>query len=284
MENKNSSPLEKLKKEKNKINNYIKLLNSINKNLEKNTVKSLKSSRRDLKKAESTLNILNLTDSLKYSLKEELEQYRNRIAKSLTERSRHFTTDLEKILKDYGIKVKGNIPKLMAGIYEIKMDEEDLAVTIYYGQEYEKIAKTDMDAEVVAKKIISVNKSLFDTDKFEEKSFLENLLKAYKRYISLRNIQFGERVPLKDFLGEFAMTMQKNSFYTNPVKKNYKEYSRLQFSADLSKIKTRIIDNNKFILVTATRAYTSKSSNFIWVPQNEKGEGNWYSHLQFKKI
>ncbi len=284
MENKGLAPIENLKNERLKINKYLKLMGSLKNKFEKNTVSSLKSALADLKKAESILNKLKMDESLKESLKKEIEEYESKAKGSINSHLKSFAISLEQLLKPYNIRLRGNVPNLSAGIYEIKMNESDLSVTIYYGHEYEKIANLDMDAEEVAAKIAKIDKTLFRLDNFNEKSFLENLLKAYERYISLHNLQFGEKASMKDFLGEFVLVMQKSRFYVDPIKKNYKEYSRLQFSADLSKLKTLTIGNNRLFLMSATRAYTSKRSDFVWIPQDRKGDGYYCSHLYFKKI
>ena len=77
---------------------------------------------------------------------------------------------------------------------------------------------------------------------------------------------------------------QNNKFKTNPRKEFYTDYTRFLFSYDLYKLKKRRVQNNELTLIIATRAYTKKYSDFIWVPTNEKGDGNYISHIKFREI
>ena len=46
----------------------------------------------------------------------------------------------------------------------------------------------------------------------------------------------------------------------------------------------RKIGNYEMSLVIATRAYTRRKSDFLWVPSNEKGDGTYISHLKFREV
>jgi len=52
----------------------------------------------------------------------------------------------------------------------------------------------------------------------------------------------------------------------------------------LYRLKEREIENLELNLVTATRAYTRKRSDFLWVPSNERGDGVYISHIKFREV
>lgn len=196
---------------------------------------------------------------------------------------REFLTNLEDLLKKKKFELKGTLPMLRTSLFSFKIDFEKPFISIWYGPEQERLVNCKLDFKILAETIDKFYNYITNRE-FNENNFLKKVFRAYEISIFKKGKKYGEQIPIINVLLDYIFLNQNNKFKTNPRKEFYTDYTRFLFSYDLYKLKKRKVQNNELTLMIATRAYTKKYSDFIWVPTNEKGDGNYISHIKFKEI
>jgi len=163
------------------------------------------------------------------------------------------------------------------------MDLDNNSIEIWYGPEQEKLDTAKLIPETIKQKLKNAHAQITQR-KFDDKTFLSNLYSAYKVAVYHNSEKIGDAAPVTNVLSNFAFLIQSRKFKMNPIKNNYRDYGRVLFSYDLYRLKEREIENLELNLVTATRAYTRKRSDFLWVPSNERGDGVYISHIKFREV
>jgi len=186
------------------------------------------------------------------------------------------------VVKNFGYELRGNYDSsLKVLFYTLEIKFENDSALIWYGPQQEKVDTCRLNVEEISQKI----KRHYDhviQHKFDEKNFLSTLYKAYRSASNRTDIKV--QLPISEVLFDFSLLIQDKKFKSDPVKKNFKEYGRVNFSYDLFRLKSRIIDNYELTLVTATQAFTQRKSDFMWIPNNLKGNGTSISHIKFTEV
>jgi len=194
-----------------------------------------------------------------------------------------FAYELETALKDKGFLLKGSYPTLRTKIFTLKLDFRKQAMTIWYGPEQECMGKERLDPKRIARKIESIYNGLSKRT-FDERQFLEKVYNAYQRLLRWKGWQQGVKVPIVDVLGELAFLMQGTDFRINPSRDRYRSYSRAHFSYDLYRLSQRSYKDRALELEMATMAMSKSRANYLWIPDNEEGDGHIYSSLSFREV
>ncbi len=179
-------------------------------------------------------------------------------------------------------EIKGQLPILRVKFYTIRFDFANGEALIWWGPEKELIKKVGLEPNLILESIKSFDENLFKMWNNPD-DFIKILKLAYERYIKLNNFTDGEKVNLFDLLPECVMLIQGKSFKIDPTKNHFTEYSRIQFSYDLYKMKT-MQPNQNIQLSVATFAITEDRAKSLWVPDNEQGDGTYYQSIAFKNI
>jgi len=156
-------------------------------------------------------------------------------------------------------------------------------VAIWFGPLQEKLKTCRLVPEDIVEKIKD-NHNKIAQQRYDDKTFCSYLYNAYKIASYRNELKIGEQIKIRDILSEFAFLIQDITFKTNPVKNRYKDYGSVFFAHDLYRLKERKIENHELNMITATRAFTNKRSDFLWIPSNEKGDGNYISHIKFIEV
>lgn len=202
-----------------------------------------------------------------------LDTYRQELTAAQETIKKQFGAELECLLKEQGINLAGQYPRLKAGLFTIELDFDNERVKLWYGPQQEYLSQCSLAADKVAEQTLQAKKQLGSALQPEE--FLARLQKAVSRVVGNAPDQ---PAPIIQVLGEMAHLMQTSHFYTDPSRENFKSYSRADFSYDLFRI--RSVAGTKFRLSTATRAQTRNRRDFLWIPNNEIGDGMTYSQIQ----
>lgn len=210
------------------------------------------------------------------SLKTHISQWKENFRK-------YFLTNLEKLLKEKEFELKGKLPVLKTWIFSFKIDFESQYIPIWYGPEQEKVAKSKLDYIILAETIEKYYKHIVNRE-LDDLSYLEKLYRAYEVSLFKEGKKIGDQVSVIDLLLDYIFLIQNNKYKANPRKEFYTDYPRYLFSYDLYRLKRRKYKNFELTPIIATRAYTKKQSDFIWIPTNEKGDGNYISHFKFREI
>lgn len=193
----------------------------------------------------------------------------------------HFAlgTKLKELMNNFA-PIAGQFPILKVKYYTVKFDFANGQASIWWGPQKELIRKLTLDPNLISQTIRTFDQNL--ANKWQSPENFVNLLKsAYKRYLLLNSLELGTKVNLLDLLSECVMLIQSKNFKADPTKENFTEYSRIQFSYDLYKMKTNPKLVDKIQLVVATFAVTEHREKSIWVPDNELGEGTYYHQIAF---
>ncbi|MCD6177485.1 MAG: hypothetical protein J7K29_06575 [Candidatus Cloacimonetes bacterium] len=269
-------------KEKNTLQNLLKSFKNIEK-FQRDPLNNLHKIKQGVVKIEKALEQSKLDEFVKEEIKQHTDSIKSKIPKWEDELKKAFGQKLEIELKKVGFELRGYYPLLKVSFYTFEVDFENFKVLIWYGPQQEKIEVCELVHEEIIRKLKIIHNKIVRRQ-FNDNAFLSKVYQAYKNFVYRQNKKLGDQIPILDALFEFAFLIQDRKFKANPTKNNYKEYGRVFFSHDLYRLKERKVENKELSLVTAARAYTERKSDFLWIPSNEKGGGNYISHIKFREV
>lgn len=176
--------------------------------------------------------------------------------------------------------MNGNYSRLEVLLYTLDVDLDNLKVIIWFGNKQEKVVTCNLNPEEVTKKLLLAYNKMKKVYLSDE-DFISKLYRAYNYVALKKNVKIGNKVRLTDVMDEFVFLLQGRNFLLNPSKSNFKGYDRIQFAYDLYRLSTREFEGKTLNLITASRAYTKSRMDFIWIPSNESGNGDFISHISF---
>lgn len=265
-----------LQKNQREITKLLRLLNEIS-NLEQNRIENLSKIKHLLSKVLTIIDnngqlfLCDLFDDLKNWV----SQYQSTIKNTEKEIKNKIGLELSKELEKNGLSLSGHLPMLRVGLFVIEIDFDRWKTKIWYGPKQENLAECILSVKEIAQQINKQKQEIGSKLNFEE--FLEKLLKAY--ILSGGSVQ-GTPVSIIEVQKRLSDILKENS-----ASQNYRIYRRADFSYDLFKL----LRHKQFNLATmqvqlkvATRQFTRRRSDFLWVPNDEFGNGTTYSHLSVK--
>lgn len=193
-----------------------------------------------------------------------------------------FGKALEEELKQIGFKLEGHYPLLKTSFYTLEVNFEKGTVTIWYGPRQERLKVCGFSSKKIAQRLSDLHNSITKRE-FNDKAFLLKLYEACKTVAYEEKKNIGAPLPIVKVLLEYVSLVQDDKFKVCSVKENYTSY-RPFFSYDLYRLKERKIGEYELELITATRAYTRKRKDFLWIPMNDKGGGSYISHIRFRGV
>ena len=222
------------------------------------------------------------------------EELRNNLQRWVAEEKQHiigfkdefrirFGQELSALFQRTGKKIRGQYPVIRIGFYSLKVDFQFGIVAMYYGPEVEKIkANILLQPEIVFKTVQDFEKELrgYETTAAAIYEILHN---AYKRTLVLKNLVYGDKIPIMELLSDFVLLRQSKKFYADPRKKHFQECSRITLSYLMYFLKRSDTYQNNMRFHVATFDATVDKKNALWIPDNEEGEGTHYSHISFIK-
>jgi uncharacterized ubiquitin-like protein YukD len=176
-----------------------------------------------------------------------------------------FGAELEKELTKIGFNLEGHYPLLKTMFYTLDVDFEHNKVGIWYGPEQAKLTTCKLSAPDVADSLRRWHKQITHDSTLSDEAFIKVLYTI---------VGDQERMSIPDLV----------SGYIKRIGTMSKKTARIFLSYDLYRLKTRIVDGDELSLVTATRAYTQRKSDFLWIPTDDRGHGNYISHIRFRRI
>ena len=182
----------------------------------------------------------------------------------MTDFKQTFGRELEDELKKIGFDLRGQYPLLKTMFYVLDVDFDQSKVGIWYGPQQEKLASRKLSALDVVKELSEQHNRITEHG-FTDETFIR----------TLHDVVGGES-SIPDIVAEYT----ERNIYGTKTKKTIRTY----LSYDLYRLKTRIVDNTELSLVTATRAYTQRKSDFLWIPTNTRGRGMYISHIRFRQL
>lgn len=196
----------------------------------------------------------------------------------------NFGRQLAQALEGSGMAVRGQLPVLRAGLFTLKVDFDAGTATVFWGPEVERLRSgLKLDPAGLATALRNWNDSLRKKAAAPEE-FARRLHAAYRRACVAGGVAEGERVFLVQILAELVMMMQPESFRVNPAREKFVEYPRVRFSYDLFRLRQAGVAaaaGARLRLHVANFDATTEKARAVWVPDNDEGEGTYYSYISF---
>lgn len=202
------------------------------------------------------------------NLEEWLTAYRCQLDSLLKEHRKQFGNKLAEGLAPLGLNLKGQYPRLTAGLFTFILEFERGRCEIWYGPKQEKLTTTTLDVEKVIRSIQKINGNLGSG--LEPDALIEKIVHAYQ-HVKLDSPDAPVKLPM--LLPYMALQVQSKGFNADPLKRLYRDYGRADFSYDLYRLRSW---NRPFRLKTATRRQTTRRADFLWVPSRIDVEGGDY--------
>ncbi len=222
---------------------------------------------------------------LKEQLQGWLREERTKVEEAKAELRFGFGRELLAALEGSGLPVRGQLPFLRCGLFSLKVDFGTGRAAIFWGPEIEQLKSgIKLEPIALAQLLRSYQDSLVKRAAKAPEEFLARLLTAYRRGCLAKEVSEGERLFLVDLLSEMAFLLQPDGFRVNPVRARFLEYPRVRFSYDLYLLKKsglREWNGMKLRLSVANFDATVEKAKALWVPDNEEGEGTYYSYIAF---
>ncbi len=199
-----------------------------------------------------------------------------RDATAEAERSRaQLMGDLDDELRNRGHRLSGRLPTLECGPLTIELALADKAeLRIWYGPKIARLGTAPLDAPRAAAMVSEVISGL--SVAIDDEAFLREVQAAWRAAVARAGGAPGDRPPIVSVLGEMAAGRQSVKWARDPVKSAYREYTRVQFSFDLGRLRTRRVDDAELQLTVATRDQTKSASDHLWVA------GTHYAFVSFR--
>ena len=203
---------------------------------------------------------------------------------TLKNRFKHeFARRLQELLREKGFELGGHYPDLKAKFYTIHVDFSKGSAALSFGHETVR-GRIPLAPGSVLKAVEAADQAL--NRSFDPVKFISGLYAAYGRVGRIRDVPPGEKVPIIEVLQQLVFLLQPSTFLADPTKEHFRGYGRAHFGYDLYRLRlsgARTQEGQSVGLSTATFDATRKRENFIWVPDNERGDGTTYSLIFFRK-
>ncbi len=184
--------------------------------------------------------------------------------------------ELDDALKQRGLKLEGRLPNLRCGPLTLEIGGAATSgMAIWYGPRIASMGSTSLDPETCAQAVADTLSKLTG-DSFDDQHFIADLTAAWRAAVARSGAQPGDRAPINAVLAEMAVTRQSAKWRNDPTRSGFREYTRVQFSFDLGRIRTRIVGGSELLLTVATRDQTRKPADHLWVA------GTHYAFLGFR--
>lgn len=217
-------------------------------------------------------------ESMKVKIVEWLAVEKGELQKLKDEFQFHFGKKLEEALKSKGFRLRGQYPTLYTALYKMALMFEKGEVQIFWGPELVK--KVRLNPDEVVSTIERFEKELRGRS-WDPEAFFLNLQSAYKKVLTTSGKSEGERVPIVDVMDELVFLMQDKKFKIDPIKLNFRGYSRAFFGYDLYRLR-KSGQARELSLIVATFDATKYKEKVIFVPESDE-RGTRYAYMVIGK-
>ncbi len=209
---------------------------------------------------------------------------RSAVEKDQEEFRYRFGTQFAESLTGFGLKARGQLPVLRVGMFSVRLDLSAGSAALFWGPEVELLkAGVALLPVGLAETIDRWTRDL-KAKATEPARMRKSLYEAYRRSCVLLGVEEGSRVLVADALAELVMMLQPKSFRQDPARARFVEYPRVRFSYDLYCLRSAAHDETapaRLRLHVANFDATTEKSKAIWVPDNQDGDGTYYSYISF---
>ena len=213
-----------------------------------------------------------------------LNAQKNDLTKAKEDFRFNFGQELKMLSHNDGKELRGQYPLLRIGFFTLKLDFEFGEAALYFGPEIEKLkSKMTLQPKLIWETIARYDNELRDF-KFSVEETFSDLARAYKNRLALTNKSMGEKLLITEVMHEYVSLKQSKQFIIDPRRENFREYPRVKLSYLLFRLKNSDLYQRGLRLHVATFDATTNKLHSIWVPDNEEGDGTYYSYISFEKV
>lgn len=170
--------------------------------------------------------------------------------------------------------LNGNYPWWQDGSFWIEVDESQAIAKIWYGKEQEHVDTCPLDATKIVDALENSRKTLCVHG--TESEFVNRIDAAFGA------IERSKSVPIIALMNRVAWELQSSKFKENPSGKLFRDYSRAQFSYEISRFKAAFLAVG-YHLVVASKQNTRSRADFLWIPDQDSGNGQCYAFVEKKE-
>lgn len=197
---------------------------------------------------------------------------------------RRFGSEFSREVAAAGMRVLGQLPLLRVGWYAVEVEFGLGRAALFWGPQAERLESSlPLSAGGLAGEIRRRRESgLAQAARPEE--LMPRLRQAYRRHCLSSGAPIGGRVFLIDLLAELCFLNQTKQFRTDPIRPKFTEYPRPRFSLELHLLRT---DSSGLAARSGVRLHvanfdaTTERARALWVPDNEDGDGTYFSYISF---
>ena len=268
--------LKEIRKRKKRLSNDERIIKSIIDSLKKNDYGGVKKniSNRSVKEI---INRFPETASLFSTLKA-------RVDYELVNKYTLLSRDLQRLHEDSTLQVndwfpfefEGSLPEFTVNkIIRIKVDKGTFSVRV------NKLRVDNLDYNKIREAVLSENNRLFHRD-YNPGEFIERLFEGYKEAILLEGSRVGDLIPIRKVYRQMILLQQKESFFINPIKNNFKPYLFDEFGVDISRLLLKtIIDTREGYKLELNPSRNQDNSIYLTMPN---GDCLWMGLISFSGI
>jgi len=194
-----------------------------------------------------------------------------------------FGRDLAAALASQGLELGGQYPTFRAGLFTLQVDAERDRATVAFGPD--EVARERPVPARLAAALAAFRAGLerpLDAD-----ALLAALLTSWRR--ALRNAarpSSDARAPILDVLAELNLVTQGGAFRADPSARTFRPVTRHAFAYDLYRLRAarRLgVEGRRLVLHTAVYDDTRARGDYLWVPDDERGNGTRVARLSFQE-
>jgi hypothetical protein len=195
-----------------------------------------------------------------------------------------FGRDLSAALAPLGLELAGQYPTFRVGVLTLEVDADRERATLSYGPD--EIARERPVPAALAAAVAAFRRDVLEAP-FDEAAFLRSLLSAWRR--ALRNAEkpaTDPRVPVLDVLLEQNLVVQGEAFRADPSARTFRPLTRHAFSSALHRLRhgrALSIEGRRLVLHTAVYDDTRARRDYLWVPDDDRGNGTRVARLSFQE-
>jgi len=259
------------------IQNLTKRLTSLSKKLEGCFVSSLETSEPIVDPFIARALLSNLESdplTLQYLDAETLSRLKAYVASECKTVANSFEARLRPFCEKNSISLEGRFPTyFLAGFLEVSVEHAKEICRI--GGKTTKSLMLESIAPTILETLKNEAERPFDTA-----LFLKELYEAYERVTRIKELSTGQPAQILDVFRELVFVKQSPTFGKNPVKSNFKDYTREFFARDLARVSGMITTTSGKRLELMPTAFPHEDGLLIRI-----GEGTRYAgRLAFNEV
>jgi hypothetical protein len=195
-----------------------------------------------------------------------------------------FGRDLAAALAPLGLDLAGQYPTFRAGVLTLEVDADRDRATLSYGPD--EVARERPVPAALATAVAVFRRDVQEAP-FDEAAFLRSLQSAWRR--ALRNAEkpaAEPRVPVLDVLLELNLVVQGEAFRADPSSRTFRPLTRHAFSWALHRLRrgrALSVEGRRLVLHTAVYDDTRARRDYLWVPDDDRGNGTRVARLSFQE-